>query len=179
MNCPVCKNQKLVPGQLEQNLTARKCEGCGGHWINSFEFWRWIQEGKASNTRPTGRPVPLPESEPKGAKICPECGHILGRFPAGHSLGFKLDRCGHCGGIWFDRNEWEALRERELLPQVHLIFSQAWQARVRREETAEHLDELFRQRVGEADYAEAKRVKAWLRQHPHREKLLAFLENEE
>ena len=47
----------------------------------------------------------------QGAKICPECGRILLKYKVGHGLDFFVDHCSGCGGIWLDKNEWNALKE--------------------------------------------------------------------
>ena len=82
--------------------------------------------------------------------------------------------CGSCSGIWFDRNEWLALKARGLHDHLHQVATEPWQAEVRREETRAHLEALYRKRYG-ADYDEVVRVRRWLRTHPERQSILAFL----
>ena len=175
MNCPVCKSRTLTASALGTSLSALGCENCGGHWINSFQFWKWMEDGRPGSAPSAQTPAPVIMTEPKGAKICPECAHILVRYRVDRTLPFTLDRCGNCGGLWFDRNEWELLRQRELLPQLHLVFSAAWQARLRREEHASQREASFRQRLGETYYLEVQRLQAWLDRHPHRAEILASL----
>jgi Zn-finger nucleic acid-binding protein len=144
-----------------------KCEACGGYWIISFQFWKWQEEHHdIRHARADIEPV----AEPREAKLCAECGRILIRYRVGHASPFSIDRCGHCGGLWFDRNEWEVLRARKLLEEIHLIFSATRQQRFRRED-------LFRRNQGEQDFAETMRIKAWLASHTHRGEILAYLQN--
>src|SRR3954452_1421752 len=176
MICPVCKTPTLIAHDLDQNLVSQRCTTCGGQWINSFQFWKWLEEHRATpHEVAAARTIDLPTSETKGVKVCPECGRILAKYKVGHSLGFSLDRCGNCGGSWFDRNEWEILQSGDLRDQIHLIFSDTWQHRVRDQERARHLQELFAQRVGEKDFAEIRRIKEWLNQHPQRQELFGYL----
>jgi len=177
MNCPVCKTRTLVTHSLTPTLASWKCDNCGGQWINSFQFWKWIDEGgpQSRTTGTTDNAALLSATETKGAKICPECGRILAKYKVGHELDFSLDRCGNCGGIWFDRNEWEILQSRDLQKEIHLIFSDSWQHRVRDEECTRHLQELLIQKIGQNDFAEIKRIKEWLKTHPHRQELFGFL----
>ena len=179
MNCPVCKTSTLAAHELSANLTSQKCATCGGQWISSFEFWKWL-EGDRIHTQETPAACDLSavSNETVSAKICPECGHFLSKFKVGHSLGFSLDRCGNCGGTWFDRNEWEILQSSELRSQIHLIFSAAWQQQVQNADRARHLQELLTDKIGENDFVEIKRIKEWLDQHPHRQSLLAFLNSD-
>ena len=109
------------------------------------------------------------------AKLCPECGRFLTRAKVGHGVGFHLDRCGACGGTWFDANEWEVLRARNLHDDVHFIFSAAWQAHVARREREEAHERLMAEKLGDADWAEVKRIRAWLHGHPQRSQLYAAL----
>lgn len=176
MHCPVCKTAGLTAFAVQANVTARKCPGCAGLWLSSSQFSNWIdalQTNKA--VAPTSVAPPVPMSEPKTVKICPECGRLMTRYKVSHSLSFSLDRCGNCGGTWFDGNEWETLKNSALWDQIHLIFSPAWQYRIRREEQAEQLRAQFAAKLGPADFAEFNRIKAWLENHPHRGAILAHL----
>jgi Zn-finger nucleic acid-binding protein len=103
----------------------------------------------------------------------------MAKFKVGRSLDFSLDRCGQCGGIWFDKNEWEILEGMDLQGQIHLIFSDVWQHRVRDAEDAKHLEKLFVEKVGERNFVEIKRIREWLDQHPHRRELRAYLDHGE
>jgi Zn-finger nucleic acid-binding protein len=179
MKCPVCANLALAAFELQPNVTAQKCAACAGLWLGSPAFANWIdsiQTGTASGATDLAAPAPTPE--PKTAKICPECGYLMTRYKVGHALSFSLDRCGHCGGTWFDGNEWETLKGSELWNQVHLIFSPAWQNRVRHAEQAEQLRAQFAAKLGPLDFAETERIKAWLNNHPHRAAILAHLASE-
>ena len=176
MNCPVCNTVGLRKALLEEDLPCSDCISCGGHWVNSFEFWNWLAKHPAPEgvEPPVASPKPLSQ-EIKGARICPECAHILSRFKVGVGFDFTIDRCGHCGGIWFDENEWEFLKSRGLHCEAHHVFSSEWQNRVRKEETAMNLVALFRQRIGISDFERARQVKVWLDIHPRRSEILSYL----
>ncbi len=179
MRCPVCKEPELATHELEADLRSRDCPRCHGRWVPSYEYSRWRE------AHPEDLPERAPEEAPdtpevtesgKG-KLCPECGRILLPYKVGHGLSFSLDRCGSCGGFWMDANEWEALKARNLHDNVHSVFGQAWQRRVFEEEQARRREERLRERFGEADYAEAWRIREWAWSHPRCEELLAFLTN--
>jgi Zn-finger nucleic acid-binding protein len=55
-------------------------------------------------------------------KLCPNSGHIMGRYKILADSDFHLDRCGHCNGIWFDKHEWDALIELGLHDNVNEFF---------------------------------------------------------
>jgi Zn-finger nucleic acid-binding protein len=180
MKCPACSNVQLISQELQPDVTAQKCIRCGGLWLSSLEFdgvIEAIRTGKAVGS--FSAEMPLPVEEPKAAKLCPECGHFMTRYKVGQTLSFSLDRCGNCGGSWFDGNEWETLRASPYWDQIHLVFTPAWQARIRRAEQAAAFRSQLASRIGPADLAEAERVKAWLKSHPHRAAIVSYLTAEE
>jgi Zn-finger nucleic acid-binding protein len=178
MNCPVCKTFALEPATLEANLTASTCANCGGHWISGKEYWKWMDvHGENLPERlPAGDEPEVHDSA--GPKICPEDGHFLRAYRTGHDLAFDLDHCASCYGIWFDHNEWEVLKGRNLHDEVHYFFSEAYQAGIFKEEHAAIRRKALAERFGEQDFAEILRIKRWIDGHPKRRELLAFLLNE-
>jgi Zn-finger nucleic acid-binding protein len=176
MNCPVCKSVILAPAEVDTALASRQCGKCDGHWVASAAYFAWLeQRGTDLPEKPAGSDVDLTISEVARAKLCPECGRFLTRAKVGHGVNFHLDRCGACGGVWFDANEWEVLRRRNLHDDVHFVFSSAWQADVARRDREAAYDRLMGEKLGDADWAEVKRIRAWLDGHPKRSQLYAAL----
>jgi Zn-finger nucleic acid-binding protein len=174
MKCPSCPTSVLPLGRLEEGLTAYACATCEGRWLASGDYQTWLRAR-------TGPPVPeasdgsaVVVSDVQHAKLCPSCARIMLRYRVGHGAAISLDVCGSCSGIWFDRNEWLALKARGLHDDLHRVATEPWQAEVRREETRTRLEALYRKRCG-ADYDEVVRVRRWLRAHPERQSILAFL----
>jgi Zn-finger nucleic acid-binding protein len=89
---------------------------------------------------------------------------------------FYLDHCGHCNGIWFDKNEWDALVERNLHDNVNDFFTRPWQEHLHTEETKAHMDRLYLEKFGAEDYEHVKQIRAWLKEHPRQGMLIAFLQ---
>jgi hypothetical protein len=77
--------------------------------------------------------------------------------------------------MWFDQNEWEIMKSRNLHDDVHLVFSQPWQSAVRAEEHTAAMDDILRQQLGDADLKEIKRIKDWIQKHPKSAELYAYL----
>lgn len=138
-------------------------------------------------------------------RICPETGTLMTRYKVGHGFEFSVDRS--AAGIWFDVNEWEALRSRNFHDEVHLIMTAPWQAKVRREaleqviheKQAEHqapekapvalahdelsgLEAAFRARfagmLGPEVMERAEEIKSWLDQQPARREILTYLSHD-
>jgi len=176
MKCPLCLTTEMTLHNLEENLLSQHCPACGGHWINSFQYWKWFdQHGENLPEKPPEEGLELPVEESEKAKLCPECGHFLIRYKVGHELDFSLDRCGHCAGIWLDHNEWEILKSRHLHDDMNYIFSQPWQARVFREEHVATHEKTLLERFGEQDLEQIRNIKAWLDSHPRRPEIIAYL----
>ena len=175
MNCPVCKQIALFPKDLEPDLSARECNLCGGRWIGSFQYWKWKEHSGKELTQSEPPQTTLPVTDSTAVKLCPECGHFLRRFPVGEGLRFSLDRCGNCGGMWLDRNEWESLKQHGLHDHAHKIFSEVWEHRIRQQEQTDAMEKIYRDKFGLEDYKRIAEIKEWIDNHPHPSELRAFL----
>jgi len=174
--CPVCKESTLSNHELEPNLNSSQCSKCKGVWISADHYDQWMKlHGENLPEKPPEEGLNLLSGETIGAKFCPECKYILMKYRVGHQVGFSLNRCGHCGGIWFDKNEWEIMKSRNLHDDVHLVFSEPWQSAIRAEEHEAAMDEIWRQQLGDTDLSEIRRIKTWLDKHPKSAELRAFL----
>jgi Zn-finger nucleic acid-binding protein len=175
MKCPACTTIDLNFVYLESNLPSHLCQGCEGHWVPSSEYEAWLKQHKETLHEKPCEGTPLHVSNRSHAKLCPECECILIKYEVGRGLKFTLEQCGRCQGIWFDRNEWESLKQRNLHDEVNKVFTSSWQTQARKEEKKKHLEQIYLSKFGPADYSEIKRVREWLYRHPRREELLAFL----
>ncbi|MBI5209182.1 MAG: zf-TFIIB domain-containing protein [Elusimicrobia bacterium] len=176
MKCPVCKKDEFVVEDMGDGLTSLHCEQCEGHWLPSFVYWKWRQR-RGFNAPETASEAGAraPKPEPKGAKLCPECGRLLIKYRVSKDIPFTVDRCGNCAGVWLDCGEWAALKGRDLHDDLDYIFTSVWQAGLRKEISAGSVDAGLAKALGAADYARAKKVRDWLSEHPERSRLLAFL----
>src|SRR5205823_3023063 len=149
---------------------------CGGSWVHAQHYWDWLERQKSgSPTSRSDEPASSNIGESGLARRCPECGHFLAHAKVGHGLAFHIDRCTTCGGMWFNAGEWQTLRDRGLHTQVHFVFSAAWQAKLLREELSAAREQILRDRLGDGDLNEVKRIKQWIDSHPHRVELYAYL----
>jgi len=167
----------MVLSSIENNLTSHDCGKCGGNWIPSFEYWKWREQHKESlPEKSAGQAIPPnPSTGALVAKLCPECNRILIRYKVGHGVNFSLDQCGNCGGVWFDKDEWEALKGRQLHDDVYSVFTAPWQAQVRSQESRRAEEEIYRGKFGEEGFDEIRRMKEWIEEHPRKQEILAYL----
>jgi len=176
VHCPACENKRLNLQALEVGLGTLACDQCGGHWIQAFQYWKWLDaQGKNLPEKPESETAALTVCDGDEARVCPECTRILIRCKVGRGLAFYLDRCTNCGGIWFDQNEWAVLKSRNLHDDVHFVFSQSWQDRNSREEATAAEDAWFVAQFGEQRMAEIKAFRAWLQTQEHASSVIRFL----
>jgi Zn-finger nucleic acid-binding protein len=175
MKCPVCKSSELVVTSLESNLPALKCSGCGGNWIEGARYWKWLEEHGSNLPERPADDEELSVVEPGKHIDCPECRFRMVKYLVGRGLNFTLDHCEGCKGIWLDRNEWEALKKRNLHDDLNSMLTAFWQDQARKEVRKKKLEEIYLNRFGDGDYAEIKRIRAWLYGNPNKEYLLAYL----
>jgi Zn-finger nucleic acid-binding protein len=179
MRCPVCKNIFLGPVALLEGLPARQCSNCSGVSISSNAYLAWRKTLGHEYPPKEGAIEIDPSWEVKELKLCPDCGHIMARFKILPDTEFYIDRCRNCNGIWLDHHEWEVLIDRNLHDNLNEFFTRPWQENLRAEETKNHLDHIYLEKLGEADYESVKQFREWLVNHPMRGMLLAFLQAED
>ncbi len=177
MKCPICKEVFVYHSLLESQLPAYQCPKCEGIWISSNEYLRWLRTQPAALPEKTGDNANVPTCETAQVKLCPSCGHFLIRYRVLPHVEFYLDRCGHCNGVWFDKNEWDVLVERNLHDKLNQFFTQPWQTRIHDEEARAMLDKLYREKFGPEDYAKVKEMWDWLMKNPRRAMLIAYLQS--
>lgn len=177
MHCPICKKASLKNVELAPDLTGKACEICAGTWVprHNYDLWRKRHPGdRPEHDAPASSAI----TDRTGAKICPDCGHLLLPYRIGHGLPFALDYCGTCGGVWLDPKEWEAIKAKNLHDNLHDIISEHWQKEVREEKTRELLENTFRRLLGPS-YDKAAEIRAWLRSQPRKSVILAYLKEKE
>lgn len=176
MRCPVCKTPVLATDPLDETLLTMRCHECEGHWVKSFQYWKWreLQHDLPDTALPDSTES-TQDTDSLAGKLCPECGHFLTRRPVGHGVDFNLDRCDHCGGIWFDKCEWETLVMHSLHLDVYSVFTKAWQSGVSETNRINTKRERLMKLLDERDYTELLRVGRWLHKHEHRAFLIACL----
>ncbi len=179
MKCPVCADRELRAVTLEDDLPGHRCEECAGLWLPSSDYLGWLSRRGALLPEKPAADTDLPTLETQRLKLCPECGRMLMRYRVLPNVEFFLDHCGGCNGVWLDKDEWEVLVARNLHDKVNRFFTDVWQVRRKHEETRAVMERLYRERFGETEYDRAREVRAWLREHPARAMLLAYLQAED
>jgi len=158
---------------LAPDLSGLECSECSGVWIarSNYDAWRARQPGDLPETAAATQ---VAVSETHRAKLCPQCGHLLLPYRVGHGLAFSIDYCGACGGVWLERQEWDAIKARNLHDNLHDIVSAHWQAAVRQADVQEGIEKTYRRLLG-TSYGKASEMRAWLHEQPQKGLILAYL----
>ncbi|TJZ66672.1 zf-TFIIB domain-containing protein [Chitiniphilus eburneus] len=175
MYCLSC-NTETRRESLEPGLMAEQCPTCQGTWLALEDYRRWLTQVPQQVAGDEAANTELVEETSPRALRCPDCEQLLRKYRVAGHLKFRLDQCGACRKVWLDGEEWPALRAQGLTHSLLHILSDRGQREVRETESRERLDATWRARLGDADYAEAQRVRAWLAGHPQRALLLAYLQ---
>ncbi len=174
MLCPSCDIPTLILKGIDEAPAAKVCTNCNGQWISSKEYLMWLRQNVSRVSDNQYSDIYFDIDDSKEAKICPDCGRILIKFKVGHGLDFKLDHCNTCGGVWFDKYEWDVLKNRNLHNDIHSIFTTEWQALIRTNERERYLEEIYIKKFGD-DYLRIKEFRKWLDQHDQKSSILAYL----
>lgn len=160
---------------MEPHLSAHTCTRCAGQWLRAANYWKWRALGGAGAKPNAGAVHQIEVHDGPGLLYCPDCRHILGRFRVDARVPFTLDRCRNCEGVWFDADEWAALRAGEFHRQLHEVFTDEWQKQVRDGIQAGRAEEQWQRQLGPADHRRIRHIRSWLDAHPKRSELYAYL----
>lgn len=175
-NCPVCESTQLEPSTLADGLEAWACPACNGNWVKGAKYFDWLKSDAASREPDADAQLaPTATSDSKAGKFCIDCGRHMRRVAVGHGKPFHLDRCTSCGGFWFDANEWAALQSAGLHRAAHQVFTDSWQAEVRRQSREAADQSRLPQRLGVDGVAQLESLKQWITEHPRGNEILAAL----
>lgn len=162
--------------ELESNLAAYRCPETGGVYLPLANYQHWLSslESGFEKQPAFGRPPGPQDAEGQGARLCPQTGAPMSRYKVGFGFGFSIDRS-PTGGIWLDGGKWEAFRDRGFHDELHMIFTPAWQMKVRKEALAESVRASFAKRIGEDTFPRVREFKEWMKLQPRAREILSYL----
>lgn len=152
-------------------MRAQSCRACGGRWVPSanVEDWKEIRESVP--------PAAPSVAHDKRAAVCPE-GHGFLRRVRVEEVGFALDRCPRCGGVWFDHGEWERLAEANVVDNLSVLWDPGFRAAKRKASEQKRIDDELRGVIGDESFARLREFTDWLADDPDRSRVLAWIQHE-
>lgn len=177
MQCPKCKSAHLKPTKLEEGLSAMGCGKCGGASVSLLYYRDWVERSGPEVER-EGRLAAQDVDDSQAALACPKCKKLMLKFRISGCTNNRLDLCTSCDEAWLDGGEWELLKSLELSNHMPQVFTEEWQRQVRKQNLERAREERLLKSVGESDFDKAKRVRSWLKDHPHKPEIMFFINHE-
>ncbi len=169
MKCPKCKTTELEKSEYNSPFF---CQECKGIWSPKTENLSLpditiesIDDGLATeNDRKTG--------------LCPSGHGIMIRAQVNIDEPFYLEKCTACGGIWFDKGEWQRIAENNLSDNLNIIWSNSWQREQRKRKNRKSFLETNQKLLGEQIFNEIMKLSEKLKDHPEKDRAIALLQQE-
>lgn len=178
MRCLTCKTNELEELYLEGGLKVYSCRQCNGKWMRFSDYLAWHNNSENRTSDEVDENF-FPVEDSTNPKLCPDCGAILTPYKVSSKLGFMLEHCASCNGIWFDNNEWEAIKKIDLHHKINCFFTESWQKKVREDEKKDFMEKQYAKKFGEEDYEKLKQIKKWIDENENKSMLLAYLMNDD
>lgn len=176
MQCPKCKSETLKPTKLEAGLSAMGCDNCHGAFVSLLYYRDWAEreEPVVATQALTAEKV----EDTQAALTCPKCGKLMTKFRIAGCKSNRLDLCASCDEAWLDGGEWELLKSLELSRLMPMVFTDEWQRKLRQEILESEREERLAKLVGKEDLKQARKVRNWLKNHPHRSDIIFFINHQ-
>lgn len=174
MNCPICSYTTLKETETTDGLKIFNCEKCGGNYLKYQDYNSWLKSYDSNCLAKEGNTV-KPEFDSKQAKLCPECGRILIKYKIDKDTDFFIDYCKSCGSVWFDKDEFEFIKNKGLHNKIHLFFTGNWQQNIKDSEKKDFLFKKYTEKLGESDHKKIQEIKSWIDNHEKKKDLIAYL----
>ncbi|MEO8904037.1 MAG: zf-TFIIB domain-containing protein [Polyangiaceae bacterium] len=151
---------------------ALRCPGCAGFWVAPEVV------ASAASVEVLGKldaPPTRAASEDKRTGQCPDGHGLLRRARVAWHEPYFLERCGRCGGVWFDAGEWQRAAADDLLTNLSEVWSPAWRKQLSDQQSHAALEVDLRAKLGSELFALLHALAARLEAHPQRTVALAYL----
>ena len=171
MKCTSCR-ESLQPMELEPGLVAAECSCCAGLLLDLIPYRFWLERNSVEILESTDREVTANDGE--GARFCPRCSRLMTKYQIGANSHNRLDFCMGCDSVWFDQGEWDLLKQLGMVCDLAMVFTDAWQRRIRDERQLQRVQLRYRQLL-DTDFEQVESFRLWLEQHPQKEPILIYL----
>ena len=170
MKCPKCKTADLKKPDYNSPWD---CETCGGIWLMDLENANFPGILTEESDHPPGT-----ANHDNKTGVCPSGHGIMIRARVDIDKPFYLERCTACGGIWFDKGEWQRIAENNLAQHLTNIWSLSWQRSQRKAKNRENFLKTNQDLLGENIFQSIMALTEKLKDHPEKERAVALLQQE-
>lgn len=175
MQSPVDSRATLTRFDLLPSLEAWRCPSSNGIWIDGEAYWKWLlKQSNFPNVSHSVPSEPIRVDDTDRVLISPRSGRIMSKFRVGSDLGFQIDFDRATGGFWLDKDEYQALRAREMHDELHLICDEDYQKKLRQLERTEAKLSRIAALVGNEEKDRLETFAQWVSTHPNKDLILAY-----
>jgi Zn-finger nucleic acid-binding protein len=153
------------------------CDTCHGSLVSLLYYRHWAETQKLATPPESAAPTagPVATSDSTSALVCPKCVRVMAKFKLTGTVANRVDVCATCDEAWLDGGEWELLEALQLSHELPAILTDAWQRRIRREQSEGTRREILVRLIGEAGTSRVEEFKDWLARNAHKSHVLAYL----
>lgn len=171
MKCPKCKTLDLESLSPKAHYS---CIECGGIWITDTAHMQ-VPESVIDDTLRQSSADDNPDDR---TGLCPAGHGIMLRAKVDIDDPFYLEKCGKCGGIWFDKGEWQRLASSHLAANLADFWTQSWQRSQHQQKNRESFLTVNKTVLGEDVFDKIMTLADLLKDHPEKIRALALLKQE-
>lgn len=170
--CPSCDKQELRHALLANNLAVLGCNHCKGALVSLVSYRHWIERNPAQSS---STPSAVSADDSRHALVCPKCKSVMNKYLVSSAVPNRIDYCAHCEEIWLDNGEWQLVEDFARSGHLTTILTRPWQRRIRQEIAHDMETKRLHDLLG-ADYQRFEDLQNWLEAHPHRDEIIAHLQ---
>ncbi len=175
MKCPKCKHIDLKATRLETGLPAAGCTQCEGALVTLLYYRDWADNYECDEAETQASIVTEDLVNSWLAVHCPKCSRLMTRYRISGEFRNSVDVCPSCDEAWLDGGEWALLKALQLANKMPMIFTEAWQRKIRREATDAKRRQILAKSIGVDAVDKVEAFKDWLDSVNHKNDVLLYL----
>lgn len=174
MQCPTCKNSVLQAVEIEDGLVAAQCQRCSGALLPLMNYKFWIAKNPQLESSQSVD-CQHQAADVKQAKFCVKCSRMMSKFKISGEIDNRLDYCSACSEVWFDKGEWQLLKQQNVIAHLPEILTDKWQKQIRSDQQDETVRQRYVEILGQDDFNKINEFKQWLDAHPEKSSIKQFI----
>ncbi|HKE93575.1 MAG TPA: hypothetical protein VKB34_04650, partial [Povalibacter sp.] len=150
------------------------CGTCHGSLVSLLYYRHWAETQKPATETPVAAAA-VETTDTTTAVTCPKCNRIMTKYRLTGGVSNRVDVCVCCDEAWLDQGEWELLEALQLSLKVTSIFSDAWQRRIRQENSEEMRRTILVRTIGDVGAKKVEEFRTWLGSNKYKPEIMAYL----
>src|SRR4029434_1283502 len=153
------------------------CDTCHGSLVSLLYYRHWAETQKLVPQPQVAAESsgPVATCDTTSALVCPKCARVMAKYKLTGTVANRVDVCSTCDEAWLDGGEWEVLEALQLSKELPAILTDAWQRRIRREQSEGTRRSILVRMIGEDGTTRVEEFRDWLGRNQHKSHVLAYL----